>query len=243
MNLAPEAYSEIFDLRGSAYAQAMTRWPDAREAEFTALFEASPVLPGQGVLDVPAGGGYLRARLAQARVEELEFSEGFSKVLPVVPPLGPWPAAQSGPFDHIVCLAALHHIQEGDAFIRRLVGLLAPGGVLHLADVPAGSGVAGFLDGFVGRFNQTGHSGLYRTADRGSWARLGSVLRCEERVVPWRFAHDDDMLAFTAGLFGVSGCPMPQLMQALEQQVGVSRDAQGVSLLWKLWYVDLAVQG
>ncbi|MES2973542.1 MAG: methyltransferase domain-containing protein [Pseudomonadota bacterium] len=244
MNLAGAGYGDIFDLRGNAYAQAMVRWPAARDAEFAALFDEVSVLDGQRVLDVPAGGAYLRARLPQAQVTELEFSEGFSAGVPVVQPLGDWAVhlagAGAGPFDHVVCLAALHHIQEGDAFVRRLLTLLGPGGVLHMADVPLGSKVAGFLDGFVGRYNQTGHNGLYRAADPQAWARLGRVLRCEERVVPWRFATDNDMLAFTAGLFGVRDCPMPELMHALETQVGVVRSAEGVSLQWRLWYVDLA---
>jgi len=244
MNLAGAGYGDIFDLRGSAYAHAMLRWPSARDAEFASLFAQAPVHGGQRVLDVPAGGAYLRARLPQAQVTELEFSEGFSAGVPVVQPLGDWaahlPGGGAGLFDHVVCLAALHHIQEGDAFVRRLLPLLGLGGVLHLADVPAGSAVASFLDGFVGRYNQTGHCGLYREADPRAWGALGRVLRCEERLVPWRFASDDDMLAFTSGLFGISACPMPQLMQALEAQVGVVRDAQGVSLQWRLWYVDLA---
>lgn len=244
MNLTGAGYGDIFDLRGNAYAQAMLRWPTARDAEFAALFSQAPVLGGQRVLDVPAGGAYLRARLSQAAVTELEFSEGFSAGVPVVQPLGDWsahlPGEGAGMFDHVVCLAALHHIQEGDAFVKRLLPLLVAGGVLHLADVPAGSTVARFLDGFVGRYNQTGHAGLYRAADAQAWGRLGRVLRCEERVVPWCFATDDDMLAFTAGLFGVRGCPPAELMQALETQVGVVRDAQGVSLQWRLWYVDLA---
>lgn len=245
MNLGAAGYGDIFDLRGDAYAQAMVRWPAARDAEFAALFDKAPVLSGQQVLDVPAGGGYLRARLAEACVTGLEFSEGFSAGVPVVQPLGDWVAALAGAgaamFDHVVCLAALHHIQEGDAFVRRLLTLLGEGGVLHMADVPLGSKVADFLDGFVGRYNQTGHNGLYRAADPQAWGRLGRVLRCEERVVPWRFATDADMLAFTAGLFGVKDCPAPALVQALESQVGVVRDADGVSLQWRLWYVDLAL--
>ncbi len=239
------SYGAIFDQRGSAYAQAMARWPAARDAEFAALFEPAPVLPGQSVLDVPAGGGYLRARIPQARVTQLEFSEGFghaavgSSAVPVVAPAGPWPVELCGPFDHAVCLAALHHIQEGDEFVRGLLGKLKPEGVLHIADVPANSRVADFLDGFVGRYNLTGHSGLYRAADAAGWSKLGRVLRCCEQVVPWRFASDEDMLAFTAGLFGVRDCPAPLLMRALEEQVGVVRDVVGVQLQWRLWYVDL----
>ena len=244
MNLSGAGYGDIFDLRGNAYAHAMLRWPSARDAEFASLFVQAPVHGGQRVLDVPAGGAYLRARLPQAQVTELEFSEGFSAGVPVVQPLGDWaahlPGGGAGLFDHVVCLAALHHIQEGDAFVRRLLSLLGEGGVLHMADVPLGSKVAGFLDGFVGRYNQTGHQGLYRAPDAQAWGQLGRVLRCEEREVPWRFATDNDMLAFTSGLFGVRGCPMAELLDALESQVGVLRDPQGVSLQWRLWYVDLA---
>ncbi len=245
MNLQPgdgplADYGDIFDRRGKAYAEAMARWPAARDAEFAAAFAARPVRTGDRVLDIPAGGGYLRRRLPGALVTELEFSEGFAAGIPVVAPLGEWGPAATGPFDHAVCLAALHHIGDGDALVRRLLDLLSPRGVLHLADVPADSGIADFLDGFVGRYNQTGHAGLYRRADALAWGRLGRVLRCEEQEVAWRFDSDADLLGFTARLFGVSGCTDADLLRALEQQVGVQRDAHGVRLLWRLWYVDLA---
>jgi SAM-dependent methyltransferase len=233
-------YGDIFDQRGNAYAQAMARWPAARDEEFAAAFRAYPVRAGERVLDVPAGGGYLRARLPGAQVTELEFSEGFAAGIPVVSPLGDWSPVAGGPFDHAVCLAALHHISDGDALVGKLLDRLAPGGVLHLADVPAGSGIATFLDGFVGRYNQTGHAGLYRRTDAAAWARLGRVLRCEECLVPWQFASDADLAGFTARLFGLSGCSDADLLQALEREVGVERDADGVRLMWRLWYVDLA---
>lgn len=241
MNLSPPAsYGDIFDERGGAYAQAMRRWPEARAAEFDALFTARPVLPGERVLDVPAGGDYLRARLPQAQVTALEFSEGFSQGVPVVTPGADWTGLADGPFDHVVCLAALHHTADGDSLVRQLLSQLTARGVLHLADVAAGSRVAGFLDGFVGRYNITGHQGFYRQAKAGSWTHLGRVLRCEDITVPWRFATDQDMLGFTAGLFGLRDCPVAELLQALETQVGVVRDAHAVSLQWSLAYVDLA---
>jgi SAM-dependent methyltransferase len=241
MNPSPLAgYGDIFGERGSTYAQAMRRWPEARTAEFKALFAARPVLPGERVLDVPAGGDYLRALLPQAQVTALEFSEGFSQGVPVVTPGSEWTGLADSPFDHVVCLAALHHIAEGDSLVRQLLDLLAAHGVLHLADVVADSRVARFLDGFAGHYNVTGHQGIYRPAKAGSWSNLGRVLRCEEITVPWRFATDQDMLDFTAGLFGLRNCPATDLLQALETQVGVVRDAHAVSLQWSLAYTDLA---
>ena len=54
---SPEDYASIFNARADAYHEAMGRWPDARDAEFTTLFKDMSVKPGMHVIDVPSGGG------------------------------------------------------------------------------------------------------------------------------------------------------------------------------------------
>jgi len=234
MNLS---YPEIFAQRGNRYHDAMLRFPAARNAEFERLFDAAPVAAGARVLDLPAGGGYLAGFLpADAELVSLELSEGFGGGVDVHDPQRTWPHA---PFDHAVCLAALHHIADQPSFIRGLLGTLHPGGLLHLADVPADSGLVRFLDGFVGRYNSTGHEGMYLPNDQAFFAALGEVRRFGEFSCPWRFSDEERMLDFCASLFGLVDCPPRELRAALADLVGFQPDAGGVRLDWRLLYVDL----
>lgn len=234
MNLT---YPEIFQQRGNRYHQAMLSFPEARRAEFEQLFAKCKVEPGQRVLDLPAGGGYLGGYLPpNAELLGLELTEGFGGGVSVHDPAQAWPW---GRFDHIVCLAALHHIDDQPGFIASLVDRLQPGGTVHLADVPAGSNIVRFLDGFVGRYNSTGHEGSYLPHDKGYFAALGEVDRIAELPCPWEFAGEAEMLDFCTQLFGLVDCPPEALLRALRDCVGIERNGEGLRLDWRLLYVDL----
>ena len=234
MNLT---YPEIFAQRGNRYHDAMLRFPNARDAEFERLFDACPVAPGDRVLDLPAGGGYLARFLpGDAQLVSLELSEGFGGGVSVHDAQRTWPHA---PFDHAVCLAALHHIEDQPSFIRGLLGTLRAGGVLHVADVAAGSTLTRFLDGFVGRFNITGHEGMYLPKDESFFSAIGKLRRFGELPCPWRFASEAAMLDFCGSLFGLVDCPPAELRAALADLVGFEAEAGGVRLDWRLLYADL----
>jgi len=230
-------YPEIFQQRGNRYHQAMLNFPEARRAEFEQLFAKCKVGPGQRVLDLPAGGGYLGRYLPpDAELLGLELTEGFGGGVGVHDPAQPWPW---GRFDHVVCLAALHHIDDQPDFIGRLLKRLQPGGTLRLADVAAGSSLVRFLDGFVGRYNSTGHEGSYLPHDEAYFAALGEVDRIAELPCPWEFAGEAEMLDFCAQLFGLVDCPREALLRALRDEVGIERNGTGVRLEWRLLYVDI----
>ncbi|QNP41416.1 class I SAM-dependent methyltransferase [Lysobacter solisilvae (ex Woo and Kim 2020)] len=234
MNLG---YADIFAQRGHDYHAAMSCQPQARRREFEALFSATPVQAGQRVLDVPAGGGYLQRYLpCETELCSLELTSGFGTDLPQYDPARTW---THGRFEHAVCLAALHHIEDQDAFLRGLLDRLTPDGTLHLADVRHGSGIAGFLDGFVGRHNLTGHAGRYLRLDHARFAALGRVSRLEEIECPWHFASLDALAGFCSRLFGLVDCPGSLLLDALSDSVGIERHGAQVSLRWRLLYVDL----
>ena len=237
MNLSE--YSDIFEKRGVNYHGAMQRQPDARNAEFDALFARRPVQAGETVLDIPAGGGYLARRLpAGIRVTELELTSGFSPDVPVAPAYGDWGVGQ---FDRTVCLAAMHHIADQERFAALLVAHTRPGGTVHIADVDTGSRLTKFLDGFVGRYNVTGHNGNYIDGDAFARIKGARVAVSEIRRCPWHFDSETSALDFAAGLFGVADYPRDAFREAVEEQVGMRRDGNGVILDWRLRYVDLAV--
>lgn len=230
-------YGEIFAQRGAAYHHAMLRHPDARRVEFTRLFECGTPQAGQRVLDIPSGGGYLRHHLPPTiELVCLELTAGFGGDVPVYQPTQPWTFGQ---FDHVVCLAALHHIEDQAGFLGGLLGRLNANGTLHLADVARGSGISRFLDGFVGRYNVTGHDGRYLPNDASWFATIGTVTRIVESHCPWTFADEPTMLDFCSGLFGLVDCPLALLRDALDTQVGVRLEGGKAVLDWRLLYVDL----
>lgn len=232
-------YARIFDQRGGPYHAAMRAHPHARVAEFAQVFASRPLVAGQSLLDVPAGGGYLGRYLGpHVSVTPLEFTDGFSEDVPVVAQASAWPV---GTFDHVVCLAALHHIPDRAGFAARLRAHVAPGGTLHVADVDAGSSICAFLDGFVGLYNGTGHAGVYLGADV-EWLAAGHrVTRNAELACPWVFASRTEMVDFCMGLFGLQGCTGDGLLDALQRDVGVEESDAGTRLNWRLRYVDIAL--
>lgn len=230
-------YQDIFAHRGGAYHDAMLRHPDARNAEFTRLFTHDEPRAGQRVLDIPAGGGYLRRHLPPGvELVGLELTAGFGAGVPVLERMAPW---NFGVFDHIVCLAALHHIDDQAAFLRGLLARLADGGTLHLADVAPDRGIARFLDGFVGRYTSTGHRGRYLPRDPQWFAAIGRVSRIEETSCPWTFEDEAQMVDFCGSLFGLVDCPAEALRDALHEHVGFRRVGHRTLLDWRLLYVDL----
>lgn len=234
MNLT---YPAIFAVRGRSYHEAMSRFPSARDREFEGLFIRHPVGPGTKLFDIPAGGGYLgRVLPAGTLLTGLELTDGFGGELPVYNQDAPWGL---GKFDRGICLAALHHIDDQAAFLGSLTRGLGPAGLLHIGDVEAGSSIAEFLDGFVGRYNTTGHDGTYLDPSSLPVPSGTDIVRVERREVPWHFDNEASLAAFCEGLFGLTDCPQRELVRALERDVGIESTGQGVSVRWRLLYVDL----
>jgi SAM-dependent methyltransferase len=231
-------YAEIFEARGNMYHRAMLGQPDARAREFQQLFARLPVREKERVLDVPSGGGYLARWLPKgSELTELELSSGFKPGNRVVETYGEW---NVGPFDRAVCLAGLHHIADQNRFVSQLVRSVRSGGVIHIADVDAATPLPAYLDGFVGRYNCTGHSGLYLTEESFKNLPGTRVLSSAIRSCTWDFASMDDLLTFSNDLFGLVDCPKRALANALEA-IGLKGGPDGAVLDWRLRYVDLEV--
>lgn len=229
-------YADIFAVRGHNYHQAMQREPAARACEFESLFTKFAPRTGERVLDFPAGGGYLAGYLDPGvDVVGLELAP-FGGNVPVHDPSERW---AWGNFDHCVCLAALHHIDDQRGFVASLLDKLVPGGILHVADVAAESPIRDFLDGFVGRYNLTGHRGQYLAGDGNALVGVGKLRRIETLPCPWQFADESSMLAFCNDLFGLVDCPPEALRDALAKHVGIVHQDGTVQLAWELLYIDI----
>src|SRR5438105_3086445 len=75
---AEKTYGLIFDGRGSAYDEAMRRFPHARKNEFENILKLAELKDGDVVCDFPAGGGYSGRYIPQnVRLSLLETSQVF----------------------------------------------------------------------------------------------------------------------------------------------------------------------
>ncbi|MDN7126956.1 class I SAM-dependent methyltransferase [Pseudidiomarina sp. 1APR75-33.1] len=190
-----KSYQEHFEQRGSAYDKAMLRFPKARQQEFEQVIAAAQITAGMTVIDVPAGGAYLREFLpADVNYQAHEPCASFTNHGIAPPPTGAAPTGsgtpkqeraalaendalpqgglpllplpwRDGEVDAAVSLAGVHHLDDKVPLFKELKRVLKPGGRLALSDVAKNSKVAKFLDGYVGDNNSTGHEGLFLDRD------------------------------------------------------------------------------
>lgn len=236
-------YQAHFDVRGSAYDQAMQRFPLARQAEFRQAVEAARLRPGMVVADVPAGGGYLKSHLPdgcqwlghEPCASFTHHGESARSSLPLLPL--PWPDAY---VDVAISLAGIHHVEDKYPLFSALFRVVRAGGRLVVSDVAAGSAVAAFLDGYVGAHNSTGHEGVFldeQTLDdleQAGWM----VEQAEMRDFHWAFVTRGDMAAFCHGLFDLRTCSESDTLSALETSLGIDDLPGGlVGMRWSLMTV------
>lgn len=145
-----------FDLWADGYDRSVQAGEESGEYPFAGyrkvLDEIYRLVRGQGgagVLDIGFGTGVLTKRLYDAgcRITGMDFSEKMIALAKGKMPeavLLRWDFTQSLPeevarrrFDDIVSTYALHHLtdREKPEFLRRLAGLLAPGGKILIGDV------------------------------------------------------------------------------------------------------------
>ncbi|MFM7087768.1 MAG: hypothetical protein ACKOXO_12370 [Cyanobium sp.] len=235
-------YGSIFSQRGLSYDRAMRHQPGVRRLEFLQLFRNAPPQPREVVLDIPSLGHYLG--WYEPRFETvipLDFAPSFRPEVRTVSPDGDWDLPT--PVTRVVCLAALHHLEDLDGFLANLIRQTGPGVKVHLADVGKGSRISRFLDDFVGRHTSTGHCGHYRDWER--YTPPAGLIRREVCTLPcpWPFADRAAAAGFTRLLFGLERGSDAALLRALETMVGLHQTPTGgLTLDWELTYVDLERQ-
>ena len=237
-------YQRVFDVRGHSYHEAMQLCPKAREREFAQLFTDIDVSKLKTVLDIPAGGGYLKHYLpAACELDSMEPCAGFKSLEGAsVIDLEALSLPHSH-YDAVICLAALHHINNKQRFIDSLIAATRVGGNVLIADVNKGSGEAAFLDEFASQYNQTGHSGLYLSIDEVPQYIEGvscAVLVTHQlRNCQWSFDSKAAMLRFCRLLFGLVDVSDNAILEALSDFVGVSYRDEAVYLEWALLYIHI----
>lgn len=230
-------YDSIFRHRGLSYNLAMTKYPDARDKEFSSLFSRNPIQNNQIILDVPSLGGYLKKYCPKdTTILSLDFAQSISNIK-IVSPYDKWDIPN---VDRAVCLASIHHIQNLDLFLENLSSHLKSGGFIHLADVSYGSNIAVFLDEFVGKYTSTGeHKGFYYNWNNIKFPKNLSILNITNIECPWVFQSKDHMINFCRLLFDLINISDEDLLKGLQKYVGYTNTNNGVYLNWHLTYIDL----
>lgn len=232
-------YKDIFRHRGESYDLAMKKYPNARDKEFEQIFYKIPLKKNENILDVPALGGYLKKYcLIDTNVIFLDFSESINGVH-IVSPYEKWNIPL---VDRIVCLAAAHHIENLDLFLQNLKLHIKKNGFLHIADVSISSGISKFLDNFVGPNTSTKeHKGKYYDWEKVKIPEEMRVFSIEERMCPWIFKSEEDMIEYCRLLFDLRNVSSNEILFALNQYVGVEKSEGSVQINWHLTYVDLQI--
>lgn len=242
-----KSYTDLFDLRGTAYDQAMQRWPHARRQEFEQLLRMANLRGGMVVADVPAGGGYLQHYLPAGCIwlghePCASFTDHHASAHGAMgQDLLPLPWAEES-IDLMISLAGVHHLDDKRPLFSEMHRATKQSGQLILSDVAIGSAVAHFLDDFVGRHNSTGHAGVYLDQHTAvDLQQTGWSIRSDQKIsFHWVFDHRRDMADFCRGLFDIQRASDAEIWDAVDRMLGVDvMDAEGageekIGMRWAL---------
>lgn len=239
-----EDYASIFARRGADYDTAMRGFPRARQEEFAAILHLAAPRPGETLIDLPAGGGYLRDYLDTAAIDliAIEPAPAFHALCRTrvrechLAPLTALPLPDQHA-DLALSLAGLHHETERLMIFREVSRVLRPGGRFAIAEVAAGSAPARFLNEFVHRHNPNGHEGMFADDDfRAKLTQAGfAVVHDDVANYHWRFHSPPDMAEYLRLLFGMTLATPAQIVDGVAQYLGFDPPAEGdVRMNWSL---------
>lgn len=235
-------YEEIFRVNGASYHKAMQLCPHARDVEFETALSFLNLKAGDSLLDVPAGGGYLKSYLPDGmHYYGFDFSGGFThqsedvdKCTETEIPLA------NNSVDHIVCLAAMHHVENRVGFYQECRRILKPGGMLLIGDVMSGSTQDTFLNQFVNQWNRLGHCGDFLRPEREQQDLniTGFDSRLEERSYSWSFKSLQEATHYFKLLFTMNLNPSEALIAEQIEILGAKKDASSrLNVNWHLGFV------
>lgn len=242
-------YVETFDHRGDHYNAAALVNKHARDIERKLLMDYLDVKPNHTVCDAPAGGGYLadglRAMLNHpGQIHCVEPSAVFAKPISAdyhihLNSISEIPVPDRT-FDRIGSLAGLHHLKDKQVFFDEAFRTLKPGGHLVVGDVCVDTPVAGFLNGPVDRWTESGHQGIFLSPShmKQLCQQAGlKLLGLEHHQFEWKFDDPQQMITYCQTLFGMTRANRSQMSDALQEHFAIRYGDDQVLLPWSLLYV------
>ncbi|WP_425389480.1 class I SAM-dependent methyltransferase [Ekhidna sp.] len=232
-------YEQIFNQRGRSYHLAMEKYPAARNEEFNNIIEKLRLNEGGTILDIPAGGGYLKQFLRNVNYLGYDFSGEFESGHDGIK------KCKESKIDltdecvnEIVSLAALHHIVDRKAFYAEMHRILKRGGQLVIADVSAKSHIATFLNGFVDQWNSMGHQGNFICEnDLNELTNSGFEVTITTKSYFWNFHNSHAAMDFFRLLFCLDLQPPKRDLKESLMSLGVISNDDRYSINWELSYL------
>ncbi|AFZ55624.1 methyltransferase domain-containing protein [Anabaena cylindrica FACHB-243] len=242
-----EDYKDIFNQRARYYHQAMIDFPLAREEEFYHVLNIADISQGNIICDIPAGGGYLNNFIqyenkiisVETSIEFLSFygNKGINQTI-ICNSMNEIPL-QSTSIDRVISLAALHHVSNKKAFYQESLRLLKDKGILCIADVFTGTGVADFLNIFVDKYNPMGHKGdfLNETTKADLESLSFQVLSAAQIGFNWKFDSLENMVRFCKLLFYINDANDRQILKGIQKYLGYKVVDNQYCLPWELFFL------
>jgi SAM-dependent methyltransferase len=235
-------YEEIFNQRGKSYHVAMQKYPHARDQEFRAGLSCIALKPGETLLDIPAGGGYLKHHLAKdVNYIGLDFSGAFDEDYSgIIKCTETSIDLKNNSVDHVITLAALHHMTEREAFYKEIKRIIKPAGNFVIGDVIVGSIIDDFLNGFLNDWNGMGHNGNFIIPNReiDMISDAGFEVQFNEIDYSWEFDSQSDARFFFRLLFGMDRNPSDDLLDDKLRKLGISKQPLGIGINWSLGFLE-----
>jgi len=240
-----ESYADIFDQRGQRYHQAMVDYPLARQAEFAVVLDLLDLSAHSILCDAPSGGGYLRNFISVPGVKlySVETSAAFAQEVAdfednttlLCKTIADLPLTNDS-VDRVVSLAGLHHVNPQIDFYREAQRILAPHGILVVADVQAGSEVDRFLNDFVDQHSTMGHQGLF--LGKHTLSQLEAcgfeIVSSQVQSYTWQFPHPAAMAQYCQMLFGIDKADAVAILAGIQTCVGYKITDTGCQMNWEL---------
>lgn len=234
-------YRDIFELRGRLYHEAMARFPAARTEEFESIIREAAISDDMTVVDVPSGGAYLSNHLNSVELVGLETSHTFaslatSRTEKVVLYDNRRFPLKDNCADRVLSIAGLHHVEDKRAIFSEMNRVLTGEGLAVVADVAEDSFVQHFLDDFVGRYCETGHSGWYFGETTRGELRLAEFEILKDSLLNYAwYAPDELQLAeFCRLLFGMTRTTKERVLEGMQEYLGIGPHEKGVCCSWQL---------
>lgn len=237
-------YAEIFNHNGASYHQAMQQCPDARDEEFSiavSLLNLNLNLnSGDRLLDVPAGGGYLKPYLPESiAYQTLEFSKGFNAKAQIQHCSETNLGIDEASVEKAICFAAMHHVENKLRFVQELRRSLVNGGTLLIGDVVMNSKEARFLNGFVNDWNSLGHCGDFIDFKRDTrlLQSAGFSVKKIVKYYHWNFDSEQRCHNYLRALFALDQQPSAAMLSQELTKLGVSTSDTQFQFSWSLGFL------